>query len=452
MSTLAPPAGAAPRSLTAGGVFVLGLAALDFGLEQSMLVPALPQLAEAYGASLIAVGWLATAYLLTGIVSVPLLGRLGDLVGKRRMILGSLSAFVAGSLVCAVTHSIAVAIVGRGIQGFGAAIAPLTYGLVRDTIDKRNISHTIGALIGIANIGGGVGFLLGGLIVDAFSPTAIFWFLFGFGLAVFACVVLFVQESPVRTAVEFDPLGTTLLSVGLVSLLLGISKGSAWGWSSPALRSLFVVAASALVAFAVVEGRVRAPLVDLRLVSRKPFLNTNICILTFGFAFFTATLTLPLIGSGLGMTTTGIGLVLAATSLAILAAAWLGGRFVDRVGARLLATTGAFFGIAGYCLLATWHSSPLALGVGTAVVVVGSGLIPTAVLSVVLRNAGSGASAVAPAVTLLFRSVGLAVGATVSFAVISAGGGAGYTRAFLVAGGGTGLAVLTSLSLPGRPR
>src|SRR5215203_442342 len=211
--------------MTSGGLFVLGLGAIDFGLEQSMIIPALPHFAETYDASLIAVSWLATAYLLTAIVAVPLLARLGDLYGKRRMILVSASAFAVGSLTCAVTDSIEVAIAGRGVQGIGAAIAPLTYGLIRDTTETRHMTRMIGALIGVANIGGGVAFLLSGLLVDSFSAAAIFWFLFGFGLVVLAGVALLVPESPKRKDVALDPAGALLLSVSLIALLLAVSKG-----------------------------------------------------------------------------------------------------------------------------------------------------------------------------------------------------------------------------------
>src|SRR5215204_632786 len=168
MSQVASSAATAPRSMSKGGLLVLALGAIDFGFEQSMIVPALPQFAETYDASLIAVGWLATAYLLTAIVAVPLLARLGDLYGKRRMILVSAGAFAIGSLMCAVTDSIEVAIAGRGVQGIGAAIAALTYGLIRDKTETRHMARMIGALIGVANIGGGVAFLLSGLLVDSF--------------------------------------------------------------------------------------------------------------------------------------------------------------------------------------------------------------------------------------------------------------------------------------------
>ncbi len=146
-------AAAEARGLPAGAMVVLALGALDFGLEQSVIIPALPQLADHYGASLIGVAWLATAFLLASVVAVPLLGRLGDMIGKRRVILISLGAFAVGSAVCALTTSIEFAIAGRAIQGLGAAVTPLILGLARDTLPPQQLPRAIGGVIGAANVG-----------------------------------------------------------------------------------------------------------------------------------------------------------------------------------------------------------------------------------------------------------------------------------------------------------
>lgn len=158
-------AGAPAQSLSIGGVFVLGLGALDFGLEQSLVLPALPVLADHYSASLIAIAWLVTGFGLAWIVAVPLFGRLGDLYGKRLMLLVSLGAFAVGSLVCALTESITLAVAGRIVQGLGAAVGPLTYAIARDTVSPEH-PRAIGAVVGAATAGGAVGFLLSGFVVD----------------------------------------------------------------------------------------------------------------------------------------------------------------------------------------------------------------------------------------------------------------------------------------------
>jgi MFS family permease len=455
---------AEPAALSAGAVLVLTLGALDFGLEQSIVVPALPRFAVDYHASLIAVGWLATAFLLSAIVAVPLFGRLGDIYGKRRLLLVCLGAFAAGSFASAVSDSIALAIAGRALQGLGAAVAPLTLGLVRDSVPPELLPRIIGAVIGAANVGGAVGFLMSGILVDAFSSAAVFWFLFLFGVVLFAGVAAAVREPPARAAVPLDTGGAILLGGGLVALLLAISKGTAWGWSSATIVGLFAGSALLLALFGVHERRARDPLVDLQLVVNRPFANTNLCAAGFGFAFFTATVALPLIaaapgasGYGLGLSTTRIGLLLVPTSVAGLVASWLGGRFVERIGPRSLAAVGSLLGVAGYVSLALAHATTFALGAASAVLGLAWGFILTALYPVVLRGASAERSAIAAAVTLLFRNASLSVGVTVTFVLITSAGrhgpfpaDAGFTRVFLVAAAGAAATFAAALLLPRR--
>jgi MFS family permease len=452
------------ESLSKGALVVLTLGALDFGLEQSIILPALPGLAEHYGASLIGVGWLATGFLLASIVAVPLFGRLGDLFGKRRLLLVSLTLFVVGSLICALTHAIELAIAGRVIQGLGAAVTPLTLGLARDTVPPQQLSRVVGAVIGAANVGGAVGFLLSGILVDYFSPASIFWLLFGFGALLVVAVAALVHESPNRMRVRLDLGGAALLASGLVALLLAISKGTAWGWSSAAIPGLFAGGTVLIVLFGLFERRVPQPLVDLRLLLTRPFGNVNACFFLFGFAFFLAVFVVPQIaaapqesGYGLGLSTIKIGLLLLPTSIVGFAASWVGGRTLDRLGSRSLVACGSLAGITGYVLLALTHSTFAVLATGSAVIGIGWGLILTGVYPVVLRNASADKVAVAVAVAVVFRNTAVSVGVTVAFVVIAAAGftgefraDAGYTRAFVLGAGGAAVALLSAFLLPAR--
>jgi MFS family permease len=460
----APERVAALRSLSVRASIVLALGALDFGLEQSIILPALPSLAEYYGASIIGVAWPATGFLLAAAVGVPLFGRLGDLVGKKRMILVSLGAFSAGSLVCAVSGTIGFAIAGRALQGFGAAVAPLTLGLARDTVATKDLPRVVGVVIGAANVGGGLGFLASGVLVDAFSAVAIFWFLFAAGAILGIGVAAFAPESPVRAPASLDLLGTALLGLGLVSLLLAVSEGATWGWASIEVIALFAGAAIALALFAATERRVREPLVDLELIVTRPFVNTNLCTFAFGFAFFVAIFVIPQIaaspeatGYGLGLSVTEVGFLLVPTSIAGLLGGWSGGRTVDRLGPRVQVGLGALVGFAGYISLALVHDTALALAFGSAAIGLAWGLILTGIYPVVLRSAGTDKTSIAAAVVLVFRNTGVSVGVTVS-AVVIAGAGlsgpfrdeAGYTRALLLAAAGAVVAFLLAAGLPRR--
>ena len=455
---------AAPRSLSLAGVFVLGLGALDFGLEQSIILPALPALGEHYHASLIAVAWLVTGFTLASVVGVPVFGRLGDLFGKRLMLLVCLGAFAVGSLICALTHSIALAIAGRIVQGLGAAVGPLCYGLARDNVPPELLSRAIGTVVGAAMSGSAIGFLLSGVVVDRFSPAAVFWLLVALAAGTGVAVVALVRESPERANVRVDVPGALILSGGLVALLLAISKGRDWGWSSARIASVFADSFVLLACFVAVERRVRQPLVELALVVRRPFANANVCVAAFGFSFFVAVFLVPQIaaapestGYGSALSTTGIGLVLAPTGIVALAGGWVGGRAVDRLGPRAVVACGSALGIAAYLSLAFEHNTPAALTSGSAVIGLGWGLILTGIYSVVIRGARADETGVALAVNVVIRNTAVAVGAQVAFAIVAAAGvvsgfpaESGFTRAFALSAAVAGLALLASALLPGR--
>ena len=449
-----------------GSIVVLSLGALDFGLETSIVLPALPALARHYGASLVGVGWFATAFPLVAVAAVPLLGRLSDLLGKRRVLLVALMAFAAGALLCAITRSIGVAICGRAIQGAGAAVGPLGLGIARDTLPRDRVPRAIGVLVGGATCGGAIGFLLSGVLVDQFSAAAIFWFLFAFAVLLAVATVAYVPEPPRRAAGYVDAGGALLVCAGLVALLLAISEGNRWGWSSGRIIGLLCAAGIVLGLFAFVEARVSQPLVDLGLVARRPFANANLCALLFGFAFFLALYVIPQIaagpaasGYGLGLSTTQIGLLLTPSCVVAFAAGWVGGALVTRAGPRALVTGGSAVGGAAYVSLALAHGSVAALLAGGAATGISWGLILTGVYAVVMRSVAPEASGVAAAVVVTMRITGTAVGVQGAFAVIAAAGAvgrfpaeAGLTRAFVMGAIGAGATLAAGAFLPGRPR
>ena len=460
MATISHASDPPATTLSSLGVLVLALGALDFGLEQSIVIPALPALAQHYGASLIAVGWLVTGFLLASVVSVPLLGRLGDMYGKRRLLFVSLGTFAAGAFVCAITDSIELAIAGRIVQGIGAAVGPLTYGLARDTVAPERMSRAVGTVVGAATAGGAVGFLLSGLLVDYVSVAAIFWFLFVIAILLTGAIAALVRETPLRARVPIDVAGSVLLALGLMAALLAISKGREWQWSSARTIGLFVAAAALLGVFVAVERRVQSPLVDMALVTRRPLANANVCACLFGFSFFFAVFLVPLIaaspvetGYGLGLETTSIGLILLPTGLASAVGGSVGGRTVERLGPRTVVVAGSAVGGVAYLSLTFAHSTWFALTAGSAMLGFAWGLILTGIYLVTIRGVGKDKTSVAIAVNVVGRNTSSALGTQIAFVVITAAGVAvesGYNRVFVIGAMGAGITLLSAVLLPGR--
>ena len=174
-------------------------AVLSFSLMQTMVIPALPDIQRQLGASTTAASWVLSAFLLTASVATGLLGRLGDMFGKRRLLLISLSLFAAGTLVCALADSIGLLIVGRAVQGMAAASFPLAFGLVRDEFPRERVPAAIGLISATFGIGFGVGLVIAGVIVATLAWQWIFWIGLAMILLATAAVAVFVRESPVRS-------------------------------------------------------------------------------------------------------------------------------------------------------------------------------------------------------------------------------------------------------------
>ena len=231
------------HNLTLG---VLVLSALAFALTQTMVAPALPAIQHELDTSATAVTWVLTVFLLTASIATPIVGRLGDMFGKHRVLLAVLGVFGIGSLVAALSHSVEVLILGRAIQGVAGAIFPLSFGIIRDEFPRERVATGIGLISATFGIGGGAGLVLSGVIVDNLNYEWIFW------LALIVIVIaavathFFVPESPVKTPAKIDWIGAALLSGTLVSLLVGVSEGNGWGWGSAggprAVRAVAVLA------------------------------------------------------------------------------------------------------------------------------------------------------------------------------------------------------------------
>jgi len=462
----APPAPAPTRSLSLGGLLVLAFGALDFGLETSIVLPALPVLAQEFSASLISVSWLATGFLVASVVAVPLLGRLGDIFGRRRLLFVAVGAFALGSLVCALADSIELLIAGRVVQGMGAAVGPLGLGIARDCLPAERLTSAIGILVGAAGAGAAIGFLLCGVLVDEVSVASIFWFLFGLAVVLLVASAALLPAPPPHGRVPVDVGGAALLAAALAALLIAISKGNDWGWDAGRTLGLFGGSVVLLAAFAIVETRVDHPLVDLRFVARRPFADANTCVFAIGCSFATAVLVVPQIaalppitGYGLGLSTTSIGLLLVPMALASMGAAWVAGRFVDAIGPRGLMAAGSVAGVAGYVSLIVAHGGEAEIAAATGVLGVSIGLTVTGILTIVARAASLDKTSIAVAINAIIRTTGTAVGAAASAAIITGAGllgpfpaESGFTDACLFGAIASGAALLASILLPGPER
>ena len=266
---------------------------MAFALMQTFLIPALPKLQEGLNTSGTWVTWTVTAYLLTGSVATPLIGRLGDQHGKVRLMVICLAVFLVGSIGAIVAWNIGSLIVFRAIQGVGGAVFPLSFAIIRDEFPREKQSVAMGLVSAVLGVGGGLGIVASGLIVDNLSWR---WLFVVSAVVVAVALVLvwrFVPESRVRASSSVDVWGALTLSGGLVALLVGLTEGPHLGWGSPAVAGLFAAAVAFLVLWCVVELRVEDPMVDMRMLARRVVLFTNLTAMLSGFALYMTWVILP---------------------------------------------------------------------------------------------------------------------------------------------------------------
>ncbi|SEH02804.1 Major Facilitator Superfamily protein [Nonomuraea solani] len=428
----------------------LAVAVLAFGvavgtLQMTVVVPLLPLLQQRLGASLTSVSWTLTAGLLSGAVSIPLLSRLGDMYGRRLVTLVALGLLVAGSALGAVSDALAPLIAARVLQGTGATLLPLAMGLVRQVVPGHRLPSAIGVLSATIGVGSGGGMILAGL-VDG-DHRAVFWALTGLGALAFALVAAVVRETPARNPGRPDLAGAALVSGWLVCLLLALSKGATWGWTSPLTLGLFGAAVVVATAWVVTARRTAAPLIEIPMLLHRGTVGATVASFLLGFALFATITTVSAVVQGtLGASVLRVGIYLLPTTTLMLVVSVLAGPLMRRFTASALVAAGSALVTAATLWLAFSSYSDIDLYGAATVLGLGLGLGYAALGTMAVEHVEPAKTAAAGGVNGLVRIVG----GSLAGAVVAAAGDPGWS--FGVAATAALLATLfaawTTLTLP----
>jgi EmrB/QacA subfamily drug resistance transporter len=444
-------------------LLILSVAALAFALAQTTLIPALGELARELDTDASGVAWTLTGYLLSAAVCTPIFGRLGDMFGKRRLLVVSLGVFAAGSVVAALASSLGLLVAGRVLQGAGGGIFPLCFAIIRDEFPREKVSSSIGLISATFGIGGGAGLIIGGLLVDGASYHWIFWL--GAAMAAAAAVLtqLMIPESPNRQPGRIDVRGAAVLAVGLVLPLLAIARANDWGWGSARTLAMILGGAVILAGWVVLQKRTVQPLADVRLLGRPPVLMTNLATLLVGFGMFGSFILIPQLaeapestGYGFGLDATGAGLLMLPGALVMLVAGPFAGVLVRRFGGRVPLSLGALVSAAGLLLMAVDHGSQAAMVAWNVVLSIGIGLAFAAMPNLIFDAVPQSETGEATGFNTLVRSVGAGLGSQVAAAILTGSvlagsalpSGDGYTTAFLVSACVAAAAAVVALLIP----
>src|SRR4051812_32055420 len=234
---------------------LLAIVGISYALLQSLVAPALPDIQHALHASVSSVSWVLTAYLLSASIATPLIGRLGDMHGKERLLVIILILLCLGTAVSAVASSLALMLVGRVMQGAAGGIFPLAFGIIRDEFPRERVAGGIGLMSALLGVGGGAGVVLAGPIVDHLSYHYLFWLPLILLVTTTLAIHLFVPESPIRVGGSVNWRGALLMALGLAAVLIALSEATTWHWLSAKTLGAFAVGAVLLAAWVRNESR-----------------------------------------------------------------------------------------------------------------------------------------------------------------------------------------------------
>ncbi len=436
---------------------------MAYAILSSAIVPALPAIQHAVGASETGIAWLLTGYLLSASVATSILGRLGDMYGKEKLLLVTLILLAAGTLLAAVASSLQLLIVARVIQGAGGGIFPLAIGIVRDEFPVRKLPGSIGLLSAILGIGGGIGIVLSGVIVEHLDYHWLFWI----PLVALAIATLltwrFVPESPVRVPEPVNWSAAALMSVGITMALIAISETASWGWGSA--RTLGLLAAGLVICALWVwrELRSRIPLVDMSMMRVRGVWTANLAAFLLGAGMYSSFIVIPQFaqlpkstGFGFGASVVVSGLYLLPATVGMFLTGIAAGRISARYGSRFSLVAGTAFTAAAFLLLAVAHGQPIDFLISAALLGIGIGLAFAALGNLVIAAVPVHQSGVASGMNTVLRTLGGALGGQLSATFIAGHINhrlptvTGFTETFAMATAFLAVGVAASMLVPRR--
>lgn len=440
---------------------VLSLAALAYAVLSSAVIPALPTFRHDLHASETGVTWLLTGFLLSASVGTAIIGKLGDMYGKQRLLVGTLLVLAAGTLLAALSGSLLLLIVARVIQGVAGGIFPLSFGIARDEFPPGKVSGSIGLMSAILGIGSGLGLVVGGLIEEHLSWHWLFWIPLPAMVVAAVCTWRLIPESPVRAPGRVNWTAAVLLTAGMSSVLIAIAQTTVWGWTGPATLALLAGGLAVCGLWVAVELRSPYPLVDMTMMRVRGVWTANLAAFLLGAGLYAWFLLLPQFaqlprstGFGYGASVVAAGLYLLPCALGMGVLGSVAGpverRFTSR---RALIAGAAISAVAcGWLTVASRH--PYDMLISSALLGIGIGLAFAALGNLIVQAVPAGQTGVASGMNTVLRTLGGAVGGQIAatFVVASTVHGrpalTGFTRTFAMAAAFLACCVVAGVLIP----
>jgi EmrB/QacA subfamily drug resistance transporter len=396
---------------------VLSLAALAYSVLSSAVIPALPTFQRSLHTSETGVTWLLTGFLLSASVGTAIIGKLGDMHGKKRLLVWTLLILAAGTLLAAVSSSLAVLIVARLIQGVAGGIFPLSFSIARDEFPADRVAGSIGLMSAILGIGSGLGLVVGGLIDEHLSWHWLFWIPLPAMVLAAVCTWRYIPESRVRSPGRVNWVAAALLTTGMSGLLLAIAQTTAWGWTDPRTLALLAAGLAVCAVWIVVEVRSRNPLIDMTMMRVRGVWTANLAAFLLGGGLYAWFLLIPQFaqlptstGFGYGASVVAAGLYLLPCAVGMGVLGSLAGRVERRFTSRRALIAGAAISAVACSWLTLTSRHPYDMLVSSALLGVGIGLAFSALGNLIVQAVPPSQTGVASGMNTVLRTLGGALG------------------------------------------
>jgi len=448
-------------------VAVLCFTGLFAALMQTLVIPILPSFPHILSTSAENASWIVTVTLMAAAVTTPVGGRLGDMYGKKRVLLVVMVLLVIGSLICALSDSLLPIILGRALQGTATAAIPLGISIMRDTLPADRLQPSIALMSSTLGVGGAVGLPLAAAIVQYADWHVLFWMSTVLGMLAVVLVMIGIPDSTQTVPGRLDLVGTALLVIGLVALLLGITKGGSWGWLSATTLGLFALSVIVLLVWGWYELRIEQPLVDLRVTAQKDVLFTNLASVLAGFAMYALNIVFPQLlqsptatGYGIGLSVLAAGLCLAPNGLVMMVMSPVAARISAERGPRFVLILGLVVLGLGYLMSLLLMSAAWQIVIAACVIGAGVAFAYSSLPALIMGSVPIAQTGAANGLNALMRSLGTSSSSAIMSVVlanmtISFAGGTipslnAYRVALIISIGATIGAILLALLIPNR--
>ncbi|HEV2375691.1 MAG TPA: MFS transporter [Streptosporangiaceae bacterium] len=418
---MAPGPSDAPRADPNVVLAVLSLAAVTYAMLSSAVIPALPAFQRDLHASETGITWLLTGFLLSASVGTAIIGKLGDMYGKQRLLVWTLLILAAGTLLAALANSLPALIAARVVQGVAGGVFPLAFSIARDEFPANRVAGSIGLMSAILGVGGGLGLLVGGIIDEHLSWHWLFWLPLPVMVLAAFCAWRYIPESPVRSAGRVNWAAAALLTVGMSGVLIAISLTTVWGWTGTPTLVLLGSGLAVCVAWVVVEVRSSNPLIDMTMMRLRGVWTVNLAAFTVGAGLYACFLLLPQFaqlprstGFGYGASVVTAGVYLLPCALGMGALGCAAGLVERRFGSRSALVAGAAVSAAGCGWLAVTSRHPYGMLVTSALLGIGIGLAFAALGNLIVQAVPPYQTGAASGMNTVLRTLGGALGGQVA--------------------------------------